>query len=97
MVLATPATALDALSTPVPRKARWYDAYPNVKLAVQFLQVSPKAGLEASAMGGSLARQRRLNDGCSPWVDYLATLQYQPEPRRVRLAHQWAQQVLASL
>ena len=92
-----PAVAMDGLSTPLSRKARWYDAYPNVKLAVQFLQVSPKGDLETSTKGGALVRQRRLNDGCSPWVDYLATLQYQPESCRVRLAHQWAQQVLTSL
>jgi len=93
MVFLAMATAL----AEQPHKARWYDAYPNVKLAVQFLQVAPKVRLETSPLGGGMTRQRRVNDGCSPWVEYLATLQCQPEPRRVRLAHQWAEQVLASL
>ncbi len=93
MVFAAPATALDTL----PRKARWYDAYPKVKLAVQFLQIAPRANSDTLRVSEPLVRQRRVNDGCSPWAAYLATLQYQPEACRVRLAHQWAHQVLTSL
>lgn len=96
MAFAAPATALEQKS----RKARWYDAYPSVQLAVQLLQLAPQSVGVSIAVNDSL-RQRRQSDGMhhhfGAWAQYLATLQYQPEACRVRLAHQWAQQVLTNL